>query len=208
MLTLDVDAICKLANWRLLDELSNIMHIKPESMMTLGSLIHRAKRSIDKLDTRLFVATDAASNLAEFLRHTSPLPEADPKLLAIFQDVADIDVGEAILFSILIQHPESRFVTGDKRALRALTNVPQGIREALAGRVICLEQVVAKTLAVYGLERLRKHICPHKDIDRSVANAMGSRCDAGQASVEEGLYSYIEEIRKLYDPSVLADWPA
>lgn len=204
MLLLDADAVCKLANWRLLNELPHLVGIAPENMMAVSSLIYRAKKSIDKLDTRLFVEAEAARIAVEFLQQTAPLPEAPADLLAVFQDVADIDVGEAILFSVLLQYSEYKVLTGDKRALRALANVPDDVRKALAGRVICLEQIIVKALAVNGLDRLREWICPHKSIDGSIAIVMGSRCDADQVAVEEGLNSFVGEISSLYDPDILS----
>lgn len=204
MLLLDVDAVCKLGNWQLLNELPNLTGVAPKNMMTVGSLIHRAKRSAEKLDKRLFVNEASACNVVEFLQCTSALHEPTPERLAIFQDMADIDVGEAILFSVLLQYSGYNVVTGDKRSIRALTAVPKDIREALAGRVICLEQIMVKALSILGLARLQERVCPHRDIDRSISNVMGSRCDADEAAVVEGLNSYINELNKLYIPSMLA----
>lgn len=204
MLLLDADAVCKLANWQLLEDLPDLVAVVPGNMMVISSLVHRANRSLTKLDKRLFADEIAAQQTVSFLTKTTKLPEPDPARMAVFQDVADIDAGEAILFALLLQCPESKVLTGDKRAIRGLINIPKDVRASLTGRFICLEQIVAKALSVFGLEQIREKICPRRNIDRSIANAMGSRCDATHPAVEEGLSSYINELHRLYEPALLA----
>lgn len=204
MLLLDVDAVCKLANWQLLAFLPELTKTSLDQMMAVSSLIHRARRSLVKLDTKLFVHEDRVVESIEFLENTAKLPEANPEKLAIFQDSVDIDVGEAILFSIMLEHSNALMLTGDKRALRGLSALPHELRSALVGRVIIIEQVVLTALSSYGLKFLRDRICPHRSIDKAIANAMGSQCDAVQAAVEEGLQSYISELSARYEPSILA----
>ncbi len=55
-----------------------------------------------------------------------------------------IDIGEAILFGVLAEHPATLLTTNDKRALRALSQSPElaGIRQAVCGRIIAVESII------------------------------------------------------------------
>jgi hypothetical protein len=63
-------------------------------------------------------------------------------------------------------------------------------------------------MAIKGVDWLRANICPQKDVDRAIASAMGSRCDASVDSIGDGFTSYIREIFVLRDPSILFDFNA
>lgn len=108
-----------------------------------------------------------------------------------------LDAGESQLVAIALLHPVPRFVTGDKRAIAALEGtlpVVERLRE-LAGRVVCLEQLIGALAARYAGDALAEMICRESEMDKALAICF--RC-AGKEKIGldvEGLDSYVGEVR-------------
>lgn len=199
-LLLDVDAAVKLAHWRLLIELPVLLGCQWQDIATISSLRYRALRAQDAPDGRLFHTCEAASLVLAALEHMQPLPAPDPDRLAAFQDVPGIDPGEALLFSLAADQGDAVVLTGDKRALGALATLAPEMGELLRGRVLTVESIVELALRHFGIDWLRERVCPSKDIDKAIAAVMGSRCDAPEDSVREGLQSYLRDVRRRTGP--------
>ncbi len=205
-LLVDVDAVAKLANWQVLLESPSVLGCSVSDCATVTSLRFRAMSSTKKADGKLFQNTEAATLALQAIEKMGALAEIDDSALVEFENINGIDPGEALLFSEVISHPHVYVLTGDKRALRSLSALPESTRVQLAGRVILIEQVLLRLLDVHGLAWLRERVCPAKQLDKAVNAIMGSRCDAGEQSVRDGMASYIREIAVLYDPSLLAQF--
>jgi predicted nucleic acid-binding protein len=111
----------------------------------------------------------------------------------------NLDAGESQLCAIAIGRKMSWMVTGDKQAIRAFEVLldHQALLSNLAGRVICLEQLVRRTLTSQSAARIRGSVCRHANIDRSLAICF-SCWDAtiGSESWVEALRSYVNDLRK------------
>jgi hypothetical protein len=57
------------------------------------------------------------------------------------------------------------------------------------------------------LPTIRTHICPHRELDKSIGAAFGSECAAAEVDVRAGLVSYIEHLRNLTS-DLLAPFPS
>lgn len=202
-LLVDVDALCKLAHWDLLPELANLTRCDWSAMSTVPSLRFRAQRATTAPDGKLFRHARAAQCVLDHVGRMASLPASDTAKLALFQDIPDIDAGEAVLFALVHGTADRHVLTGDKRALRALGRLPDSTRAPLGGRVIALESIVLSALDTHGIEWLRARICPDRDLDKAIAIVLGSRCDAAQDAVREGLVSYLGELHNLCVPSLL-----
>lgn len=203
MLHIDVDVVCKLAHWGILPLLPSLTHRPWNDMGTMASLKYRALRAVDRPDGKLFHTVDAAMVVVDCLAEMKPLPEPNPELLAHFADSEQIDSGEAILFALTIDDPEGYFLTGDKRALRAVSQLQVAFQ--MCGRVMIIEQILWRCLLQEGREWMLKHVCPFRHIDKSISMILGSQCDGNEAMIIEGIGSYIREIRMLHSPSLLVD---
>jgi hypothetical protein len=202
-LLIDVDAMCKLAHWRLLELLPAITGIAPSACSTLVSTKFRALKSLDKPDGKVFRCVDAAKAVVSAVETFGDLPQPDPELLTQFQDIAGIDAGEAVMLARLIEDPSTLFLTGDKRALRAIATMNDKVRASIAERIVPVECVIKCVLDAFGIDELRARVCTWKDVDKAVAIVMGSRCDQAEASVREGLTCYIGELHALCQPSLI-----
>lgn len=204
-LLIDVDALCKLAHWGLLEELASLTGIPMQECTTLASAKYRAIKAKTKLDGRVFRAIEAADRVLEAIASMQPAIEPASQSLGTFENVPGIDAGEAVLLASLVVATDAKLLTGDKRALRALAALPPEQREPFLGRVICVERVIESALDQLGLEVLRSKVCPWKKIDIAVDIIMGSRCDAGEPAVREALAAYIGELVSLCDPSLISE---
>jgi len=198
----DVDAAAKLAHWQMLMVLPGLLQVGPTDCAVLTSLEFRAKKRIGSArPDKVFANKEAAEMAIQFAALAGRLDAVEP--LAELQDVPDIDPGEAVLLSAAIVDRRAVIITGDKRAIRAVAQLAPRLREKLAGRIMCLEQILLKALAIYGLEWLRDHVCISPRTERSALVIMGSRCDAPIESVQAALSSYIGEMASLCEPSLL-----
>ncbi|WP_334001579.1 hypothetical protein [Burkholderia gladioli] len=201
MLYVDVDALCKLAHWNVLPHLPELIGHPWGEMATVTSLRYRTQRCIEKPDGKKFHSTDAAASLAAHLELMAQIGMPDPDLLAELAAIPQIDEGEAVLLSLVLSSPNSKILTGDKRALRGLAE--NDACQKFAGRIILIEQVLGACLSRKGHAWLLANVCPYKHIDRAIGAILGSRCDANMDSLKEGFQSYIGEIGRLYDPTML-----
>ena len=204
-LLVDVDALCKLAHWRLLDELPVLTGVGWSDCATLTSVKHRARRATSKPDGRLFRTAAAAEAALRAIEQMQPALEPSSVGLNDLQDVAGIDAGEMVLLAAIAATPGARLLTGDKRALGALAAMESSVRSRYAGRILLVEQVILGALDVNGLDWLRAHVCPEKDVDKTISMVMGSRCDASEQSVREGLASHLNAMQRLCEPSILCN---
>lgn len=202
-LLVDVDAMCKLAHWRLLELLPEITGVSLPACSTLTSTKYRAIKSLERPDGKVFFSVDAAHAVVHAVDQFSELPQPDIELLSQFQDIAGIDSGEAVMLARLIEDQKAIFLTGDKRALRAIAAMDENVRTAIAERVLPVECVIKCVLETYGIDELRARVCVWKNVDKAVSIVMGSRCDVGEASVREGLASYLGELKGLCLPPLI-----
>ncbi len=159
-LLIDSDAFVVLAGGNLLDaalgalgvEFADALRLQPLRPMLGNSRAMRTRYPADVL----LQSQLACDRIAPIL--DAPDPEVHGKLLA----VRDIDQGEALLYSLLAERPSYLLASGDKRAMRALcaTATVADIREAVRGRVICLEGLVRRLVEREGVEMIAKSLAP------------------------------------------------
>ena len=77
-----------------------------------------------------------------------------------------IDPGEAQLLAASAEHG-LLLLTGDKRGLRSVKDIP-GYAEALDGRIVILEAILAELCMKLGVRTVRSRIRPLMDVDTTV----------------------------------------
>jgi hypothetical protein len=110
-----------------------------------------------------------------------------------------LDSGESLLCAIVVRRSLDFLVTGDKRAIRALAQIlaERSMIDKLAGRVVCLEQLMIKVLASGVFSEVRNAICKNAKIDRALAICFScSREDVTLDQVGDGLQSYVADLRR------------
>jgi hypothetical protein len=197
-LYLDNDVVLKICTYgaaaRLI-ELCTCANLPPAILglarFTLRSRVERSKVLVD--------AENAKANLDIALagvRLLEPTPEeietaADLEAAASAANLS-LDAGESQLVSMLLRRGALAFVSGDKRAAKAVRMVLPKIREKL----VCLEQVLQTMIESDGLDPIRAAVCRERASDRAIANCF--QCASGDVdvpSVAQGLQSYTKALR-------------
>ncbi|MEC4814454.1 MAG: hypothetical protein SAK29_14445 [Scytonema sp. PMC 1069.18] len=207
LILIDNDALVKLARYGLLDETLVLFGCVPTDVRVLAT----AKYSLLPVKNRLHRCKDeeSAARLEAFLRTSEPLDAglADPDLLDALNAVQNIDAGEALLLAVGATVGNTLVITGDKRSLKALcTNdsVAQ-VSNALAGRVVSME-VLFLHLVEHQFAYVQECVRSKPNVDTALKIVFGVTAPAAFESVQEGLASYIRDLRTvtgtlLYIPS-------
>ena len=113
----------------------------------------------------------------------------------------ELDGGESQLLAILANRGCNLLLTGDKRAIVAMSVV--AIAEA-ASRVACLEQLIAHLLVIEGTGIVRPRVCAEEQADLAITLCFGCSMTVPpqDGDVLEGLASYTRHLG-LSAPGVL-----
>jgi hypothetical protein len=80
-------------------------------------------------------------------------------IIKIIYQIVNIDRGEALLISATANVDVFWLTTGDKRCINAVASSGlEDIERRLAGRVVCLEQVILKLIDREGFELVRDYL--------------------------------------------------
>jgi hypothetical protein len=198
---LDNDVILKICAYRLENEMlacTTVQGKRPSILAvarySIRTRIERSRNLIDPADT---------ANTFESLLTRLRLVEPDQTEIALAAELEqkaveralDLDTGESQLFAILLTRGGMLFVTGDKRALRALEQLTADLHPGKC--LVCLEQLALLFIARYDFGSLRVRICREPRADRVLATCFScASASASAASAAAGLRSYIEDIRR------------
>ena len=211
---LDTDIVLKCAAWNLEGELLGILSANGKPA-TLGLVHLIAARQMSRL--RLNDREAGGRNLDILLSQLECLEpdQQEAELAAEIVEVAQvrnlpIDPGEAQLFAIAANRCIPLLLTGDKRAIRAMSEINEDQGLALEDRLVCLEQAIRAIVAATQPLTVRDKICAEPEVDgamRLICSCGRQDWDPGQ--LDEGLESFIAEIRRgagplLHDGSLLA----
>ncbi len=193
----DNDIIHKLAVCDLTAQTLTALQLNTSELLVLGSA--RFKLLSPKMVKRLEQESPdkkAAGRVEAFLKTTRNVSaDAHADDLPLLQGVDGIDAGEMVLLSVASRDPDSVLLTGDKRCIQALLSAPacRPIVDRLRGRVICLEQIVRILIVTDGFTAVLPHVAT-VSCDKALGAIFGSGVKSKEASVRDGLDSYIDSI--------------
>jgi hypothetical protein len=199
---LDNDVILKLARYRLLQELADLLHARGDGGV-LGAAPYvvrdRLKKSVPSGEVP--AAEEALDAFFASVERLEPSDEEE-MFAAELEELAareflDLDAGESQLCAIVVSRLFERLLTGDKRAIRALDQLTRGDQRLahVRGRVACLEQTMV-SLAAGTLAAIREAVCSAPDADTSLRICFQcSSADFSEATCGDGLSSYVEDLR-------------
>jgi len=160
IILLDSDAFALLAVSDLIHHLPTVYNTKLNAFRRLGAIQAQMQRQSFQ--------NYSAPDCKKVFSWTKKIASVDaeprsPSLEAFLEDEDSIDEGEAVLFSLLIDNPGWRMVTGDLKALTALaTSVHlESSRAKLKGRIACVESIIAELRKKIGYENVMKALVPH-----------------------------------------------
>jgi hypothetical protein len=205
---LDNDVVLKLACYSLLSDLL-ALYEDGQAVGVLGAARFVLPTYI-KRDRRIRDKGAASTALASFLRAVEllePTP-AEVALATAFEEAAvaasvSLDVGESQLCAIVLTRNISALVTGDKRAITGAEQLLETVEalRGLAGRIVCLEQLIHKIFEHIGYGIGRDRVCAEPAVDTALR--MCCACNSSQCGqiardrIREALLSYINDLRRL-----------
>ena len=141
-----------------------------------------------KGDLRERLGEDASDSLIPQVDNIALAVTSGDEWLEPLRAIKSIDAGEAQLFAAAA---ESRVMvlTGDKRALEQLKNVPRHT-SALSGRIVTPEGILYEMCAQLGEERVRERVRPVAHID----TVFGICFSDANPSPMECLRSYYDDL--------------
>lgn len=188
---IDNDVFCKLEVCSLLDLALESIGLAPAGCACLPTLPYVLKKGRLLKQYGEELAQQLVRGVGRFVI-VPPLPDTWRDQLV---GQHEIDPGEAVLFGAAAAEPDALVVTGDKRAIRALSGLPT-LSSLLCGRVVCLEALVLRLIAARGIGFVAKRIEPALAFDGALRNSftagdptegLRSHFSALQANVTTGL---------------------
>ena len=211
----DTDVLLKAAAYRVAEEFVQVIaRTGPPAVLGLTHLI--AERQLSRKRS-LRGKESAAAELGDLLGMCETL-EPDEREIQIAADLAELaqsmslplDTGEAQLAAILANRALPLMVTGDKRALGALSQLlaDAAARAPFVGRLACFEQVMRAIAALVGENEVRNRVCAEPDMD----GAMRLACSCGThvwdpAQLHEACVSFIGQVRRESGDLLIKDLP-
>ncbi len=207
----DNDALIKLACYRFLQELVTVFG-GSRSIGILGAARFVVKSHIRRNSS----IRNQMAALACFETFLTEVDELEPtveeiELATTIEDTAThasvaLDFGESQLCAIVLLRIVPVLLTGDKRAITAAEALKSNIDQltGLAGKMVCLEQLVLGITERAGHAATRAKICAEPDVDKTLTICFSCLLGAQvvRSSVVEGLMSYIGNLR-LKAPTLL-----
>lgn len=193
---LDNDAMLKLSQYGLLESALTVLGIDVQSIRVLNT----ARYSLLPTNNRLKRCKDevTANRLEAFLGQAIPInaDDLDVDTLDALTSFQGIDPGEAVLFAAASSDTDTLLVTGDKRAIAALSGNDglSQIASKLEGRIYSLEAIIT-LLVKKDFASTQHFVRQQPQVDKALTNIFGVSSAATFVSVEEGLRSYIQHIR-------------
>jgi hypothetical protein len=196
----DNDVIHKLAACDLAAEALAALGLGFGDVRVLPTAKHKFGLTKNQAKAEQRYGPEVLARIRDLLGRVSEIDVVPPvHELEVLVETEGIDTGEAILFASAACLGGAMLATGDKRSLRALASSAacRGIAGRIAGRVICLEQIIYKVIGHLGFPRAKEKIVPARGCDTALRAAFGSGEAATEENVLAGLESYIAELRAL-----------
>lgn len=191
-LLVDTDAFCKLGIAGLLDPAVNTL-VADGACARLPALPHMLKRGSLVRN----YGAEACAALIPKAEGMAVAPVAPDEWLAPLVSIPSIDVGEAQLLA-LAAHESFLLMSGDKRALRAVHELP-AFAEALDRRVVILEAILLELCNQLGEERVRHAVQPLTSSDTTIKICFSE----GNPNPEAALASYVDALEAEVHPLIL-----
>jgi len=204
---LDSDVAKKLAQFDLINELTSSLNCQLAQLAILPQLkyqlcLHSQEKALKKLGTKSAVA--AINLLILHAREIEIGLDAANPILNL--DAPDLDSGEKTLLAALASDEQSSMLTGDKRALIAISKITEPpIIIQLWPRILSLEECIFYIVRSHDFILISKKIRTNPNADNGISMIFGRSEASDYDSVIEGLTSFMSNLHR--DTSSLYQLP-
>lgn len=199
---IDNDIVIKLAQWNVYAEALAALNISNQCVGSLGVMLRYMGRYSAEKRAALTKNPQEADRLYAVLCSIQEVePTAEEEALAYeltrvaIENGLDLDVGEISIISLAAFRINTLVATGDKRAIRELPQLEQ-IKPTIAtirGRILCLEQIVAKICKKNGMRKLRDAVLLARHADTTVTMVYDHYHAHGQSMFLGALSKVVQE---------------
>lgn len=160
ILLIDSDVFVLLAASGLLDRVLSALGCSRAEARRLDALPHMARKN------KKWKAKYDAQTLAKVEAEAITIPAITDQLtaetMALLKEVDGIDYGEAVLYGLLFEQDVMYLASNDKRAMRAVCSsvALKDLRDGVAGRIVCLESILAAILPTDGVPQTADKLAP------------------------------------------------
>ena len=189
-LLFDTDAFCKLGIANLLHNVAQIFGTTLQECGRLYALPFMLRKG--RLP-RLY-GVHACDKLIPVADAMPAIPDASITWLEKVTGIVDIDPGEAQIYALAAEHAQP-FVSGDKRALKALKGINEFV-SALQCRVVTLEALSLALCDSMGQDHVRQRVLPLIHMDRMIAVCFSP----DNPSPTDALSSYFRDLQATLAP--------
>ena len=199
MYLLDSDAAKSLCQYLLLDELALALECPLSDFAILPQLrfqlrLNKPDAALTKLGSQDAVVT--AQRLVEAATEVQVVTDSANTILELNRP--DIDSGEAILFAAVSQDEDDALITGDKRALIALSEISEvPIVDSLWEKIITLEEAIYLIVQRSGFDLVSQRIRARPDVNVALSVIFGRANPNKIGEVLEGLNSYMNHLQSI-----------
>lgn len=192
-LLIDTDAFSKLGACGLLEPALETLGATVETCGRLPAL----PQMLRKGRLAKWLGIEVCNRLLPLAQRMPQMTRASIAWLDRMTSLPQVDPGEAQLFALCAERG-IRLVTGDKRALRAVSTSPQLV-EQLSGKVILLERVLLQLCSGSGTTSISTSVAQHRRLD-TMLQVCFSEADADPVSA---LQSYLDNDSRELAPLLL-----
>ncbi|WP_273383707.1 hypothetical protein [Actinobacillus porcinus] len=195
MLLSDNDILVKLGLLGLLPDFLKLLGVENNQVYITESTVYSLLAQLKKYTKD----SDIHRVVLELVTQFQKISSIDIRLLEQFSTVSDIDSGEAILATKMIENPSAYLATGDKRFLRAIKQTD--FSKNFENRVYTFELVLLLLVESIGYERVKSKILETSQLfDKPLdgLSKLAFRVDSTKDSDIECLISFTKDIQDLH----------
>ncbi|MGE6323214.1 hypothetical protein ACQKEF_23645 [Pseudomonas oryzihabitans] len=201
IILVDNDVLLKLARYDLLDAYRDL--VASEFRNYQFYVLSTAKFKLMPRNDRLKYCGNGvvADRLEYFIASASVVNEAlvDLDILEVLNAIPGIDTGEALLISAVIRSESAFLMSGDKKAVAALSHddvLPY--TAALDCKIYIMEEVVRGLISL-NFKVVQISIRSSPSVDSAMSNVFGRAHPTDQDGVKAGLASYIQHAQRFIE---------
>ncbi|QEY17553.1 hypothetical protein D0C16_17120 [Cellvibrio sp. KY-GH-1] len=195
---LDSDVAKKLVQYNLIAELihglgckESDLAILPQLKYQLGLHLVDKSKALRKLGTSQ--AVSAAVRLVTNATEVVITSNAANPILSL--NHPNLDSGEKTLLAALATQVDDKLISGDKRALVAISKIGDLPIENLWARILSLEEAIFIIAISNTFKNISDKICSQPSVDTAISIVFGKSTKNDFESVKEGLISFMQSLR-------------
>lgn len=196
MLLIDNDAFILLAGAGALRSALGVLGFSVDDCRRLLALEYMLRRPSQSL--RRYPA-EVLSRALEECSRVRPLDDVPSGAFrGVFEKVTDVDAGEALLFSLAAERTCYFLASNDKRAMRSVASDDRlhTLRDAVAGRIICMELVLSRLLDSEGAESVARWFGGPNAVDKRYSAILSAATSGRPQDCKTGVESFLRALNK------------